>query len=408
MPRLPFLADVLPPVFQPRTRPKGRPCAWVGRSLAAMLGAFALVASAATEPKLKVGFIYVGPIGDLGWTRSHDDARKALERSLPWLETSYVESVNEGDFETVVDQMVQQGIKVIFAPSTTFMDGSLAAAAQHPDIMIFNGSGYKNAPNVATYRGDPYQCYYLLGLIAGALTKTDKVGDVASRPTPDSIRYINAFTIGLRTVRPQAVLVVRWINSWYDPPAAKEAAEAILSEGVDFLISDTDSPTVVEVAGKHHVPTNGFTFDMHLSAPDDLVSGDIIDWTPPYLALMKKIHDGVYTPTNLGATDLWWRLSDGVVEFAETHGVPINPKFKDRLSSAFTDDGKGGKISVYDLVLKRLAEMSASPPQFEPFEGPLVDAQGVVRVPAGRAATKAEIYAMFWRVKGVQGAWPNE
>jgi basic membrane protein A len=377
-------------------------------ALAAVGGASALAAAAEPEPKLKVGFIYVGPIGDFGWTRSHDEARKALESKLPWLETSYVESVTEGDFETCVDQMAQQGIKVIFAPSTTFMDGSLAAGARHPDIMIFNGSGYKNAPNVATYRADPYQTFYLLGLMAGALTKSNKVGDVAARPTSDSIRFINAFTIGLRAVKPQAVLVVRWINSWYDPPAAKEAAEAIISEGVDFLISDTDSPTVVEVAGKHHIPVNGFTFDMHGSAPDDLISGDIIEWTQPYLVLLNKIRDGTYTPKNLGDVDLWWRLSDKVVEFAEKPGVPINPLFKERLSAVHVDDGQGRQISVYDFVLRRLAEMSESPTKFEPFQGPLSDAQGVVRIPAGRAATKEEIYSMSWRVQGVVGAWPTE
>jgi basic membrane protein A and related proteins len=359
-------------------------------------------------PKLKVGFIYVGPVADFGWTQGHNDARLEAERNLPWLETSYVESVTEGEFENYVDQMVLQGVKVIFATSTTFMDGSVAVAKSHPDLMVLDASGYKHAPNLGAYEADPYQCYYLLGLMAGALSKSGKAGDVAAYPTPEGVRYINAFTIGLRSINPKAVLVVRWLNSWYDPPAAKEAAESLLSEGVDFLITDTDSPTVVQVGALHHVPVNGHNYNMYSSAPDDLISGDIVSWGKPYTVFLRKIRDGTYNPKNLQDVDEWWRLGDGAVEFGAKPGMPINPKYRERLQAVQVDDGHGGKISVYDLVLKRLAEMSRPIPAFDPFQGPIVDQHGITRIPAGRCATKVEDFSMTWRVPGVVGAWPTD
>jgi simple sugar transport system substrate-binding protein len=288
------------------------------------------------------------------------------------------------------------------------MDGALAAGARHPNMMIFNGSGYKRAPNVATYRPDLYQCFYLMGLMAGGLTKTDKAGYVATIPTPDEVRAINAFTLGLREVKPNAVLVVRWINSYYDPPAAKEAAEALVSEGADFLVTETDSPTVVEVAAHHHIPVNGFSYDMHALAPDDLITGALVDWRQAYLELFQKIRDGAYTPTNLANVDLWWRLSDGVAQLAYTPGVPINPRHIPLLKAALADNGGGGRESVYDLVMRRLRQMSANPVGFEPFHGPIRDADGKLRVPAGHTMDKDELFAMMWRVQGVQGSWTSE
>jgi simple sugar transport system substrate-binding protein len=380
----------------------------VVRALALAACAACLVANAGDAPKLKVAFIYVGPIGDFGWTRTQDDARREVERELPWLETNYVESVAESDFENCVDLMVQQGARVIFAESSNFMDGAIASGSRHPDIMIFNGSGFKRAPNVATYRPDMYQCFYLLGLMAGGLTKTDKAGYVAGSPTPDEIRAINAFTLGLREVRPSASLVVRWINSWYDPPAAKEAAEALISEGADFLVTETDSPTVVEVAGRHHLPSNGFSYDMHAAAPEDMITGALVDWRRPYREVFEKIRDGTYTPRNLGNLDLWWRLSDGVAVLAYSPGVPINPRYIPSLKAAMTTDGSGGRVSVYDLVMRRLAQMSANPVAFEPYHGPIRDHEGRIRVPAGHTMDKDELFGMGWRVQGVEGSWPSD
>lgn len=360
----------------------------------------------AAEPKLKVGFVYVGPISDFGWTHSHDEGRLQAEKNLPWVETSYVESVSEGDLESYIDQMADQGVKVIFTTSTSFVDGTLTAAAAHPDLMFFNASGYKRAPNAATYTADLYQTGYLYGLMAGALTKSEKVGYVITYPTPEAVRDIDSFALGLRAVSPKAVVVVSWLNTWYNPPAEKEAAEALLSEGVDFLMGGADSPTVAQVATAHNIPVNGHAAVLDDSASYQVISRDAYIWGPAYTQILEKVHDGTYTPKNLQKVDNWYRLAEGTIGWGYKTGVPINPKYKETLVSVQVDDGRGQKISAYDLVLKRLGQMSASPPQFDPFQGPLTDAEGKLRVPPGRCATKEELFSITWRVAGIVGSWP--
>ena len=366
----------------------------------------ALVTPSRADDKLKVGFIYVGPVSDFGWTRSHDYGRSQAQKALPWVETSYVESVSEGELESYVDQMADQGVKVIFTTSTSYVDGTIAAAASHPDILFFNASGYKNASNVATYTADLYQINYLFGLLAGALSKSAKIGYVGTYPTPELVRYINALTLGVRTVNPSAIVIIRWLNTWYNPPAEKEAAEALLSQGVDFLMNGADSPTVAEVATAHHVPVNGHAAILDDDVPYQVISRDAYNWGPAYIRLLQGVRDGKYTSSNLQGVQDWYRLAEGVVQFAYKPGVPIDPKYKEALSAVHVNDGQGGQISAYDLVLKRLTQMSASPPEFEPFQGPIKDADGKVRIPEGRAATKAELFSMTWRVAGVVGNWP--
>jgi basic membrane protein A and related proteins len=367
---------------------------------------FALITSSGAETTLKVGFIYVGPISDFGWTRSHDYGRSQAQKVLPWVETSYVESVSEGELESYIDQMADQGVKVIFTTSTSYVDGTIAAAASHPDILFFNASGFKNAPNVATYTADLYQINYLFGLLAGGLTKSGKIGYVATFPTPESVRYINALALGARAVNPSAMVIIRWLNTWYNPPAEKEAAEALLSQGADFLMNGADSPTVAQVATAHHVPVNGHAAILDDDVPYEVISRDAYNWGPTYIRLLQGVRDGKYTSQNLQNMRDWYRLAEGAVQFAYKPGIPIDPKYKDALSASQVSDGLGGKISVYDLVLKRLAQMSASPPQFEPFKGPIKDADGKIRIPEGRAATKEELFGMTWRVAGVVGNWP--
>ena len=154
--------------------------------------------------KLKACFIYVGPVGDAGWTYAHDVGRKKAEAALPWLETRYVESVPEAQVVPVIDRFVREGCRVIFATSFGYMDGVLEAAKKYPDVIFAHATGIKRAPNVATYMADFYQVYYLNGLAAGALTKTGKVGYVAAFPIPEVKRHINAFALGVRAVRPDA------------------------------------------------------------------------------------------------------------------------------------------------------------------------------------------------------------
>ena len=360
------------------------------------------------DPKIKVGFIYTGTIDDHGWVTKQDEGRKNLEKKLPWVETTYAESVSEGDVESYIDQMADQGAKVIFTMSPTFTDGTIAAASRHRDIIFFNANGYKQAPNVGTYLADTYQCLYLMGLAAGGLTKTGIVGTVTSYPTPENVRQTDAFVLGLKAANPKAVLMVRWLNTWFDVPASKEAGETLLQQGCDVLMNGMDSSTVVQVCEARHIPACGAGNDGAQIAPNSFIMGYVYDWTDPYPILLQQVRDGVITPHNMQNFDQWWRLSSHAINVYYKPGVLVNPRYKDALSAVQTDDGTGHKISVYDLILKRYDQMSADPPQFEPFTGPLVDFDGKLRVAAGQTASRAELYSMTWRLPGVTGNWPSQ
>jgi simple sugar transport system substrate-binding protein len=356
--------------------------------------------------KTKIGFLYVGPITDYGWTHSQELGRLYLEKNLPWVQTSYVESVTDGDIPSYVDQMADQGVKIIFLTSAGFADGAVAVAAQHPDIIFFHVNGYRRAPNLATYAADTYQGGYLEGLLAGALTKTGKIGCVSTSPESSVARATNAFALGVQASNPKATVIVRWLNTYYDPPATKEATETLLSQGVDFLVSGMDSPTVQQVAETRKIPTIGKCDYMADSAPNTLVTGEIYQWGQAYASILEKIHNGTYTNKNLQNTDLWLRLAEKAIVLGYKPGVLLNPAFQDRCKALLVSDGRGGKISVYDLFQKRLAEMSQPVPTFEPFTGPLSDASGKPRISAGRTATQEEMYSMTWRVSGILGNWP--
>jgi simple sugar transport system substrate-binding protein len=261
---------------------------------------------------------------------------------------------------------------------------------------------------LAIYQADTYQCAYLQGLAAGAISKSGKIGSVSSYPTPEVVRIVDSFTIGLHEANPKAIIKLRWLNTWYDPPATKEAAESLLSEGVDFLISDMDSPTVAEVGETHHIPVTGNSAYTYRTAPNSLITSACYNWGSVYVSILKGVKDGTYTPTNLQNLTLWLRMGENATQLSYKPGVMINPQFKDALSAARIKDGKGGTISVYDLILKRIAQMSASPLQFEPFTGPIVDASGKVRVPAGQTATRAELLSMTWRLPEILGNWPSQ
>ncbi|MGB9631585.1 MAG: BMP family ABC transporter substrate-binding protein, partial [Candidatus Methanodesulfokora sp.] len=201
---------------------------------------------------LTAGFIYVGPIGDYGWTHAHDQGRKYVEKEFPWLKTMYAESVAEADTAKYIEDMLAKGADVIFTTSFGFMDPTLEEAKKHPDKIFFHCSGYKRAPNMGTYFAEFYQLYYLNGLMAGALTKTNKIGYVAAYTIPEVVRHINAFAIGAKEVNPNVKVYVRELHAWYDPTKAREAAEALIAEGVDVLAFTEDSPTVVQVAEEHY------------------------------------------------------------------------------------------------------------------------------------------------------------
>src|SRR5712691_5683787 len=346
------------------------------------------------QQKLKVGFIYVGPIGDYGWTNAHDVARRLVEQQLP-VETLYVESVPEGRVEPFIDRLVAQGAKVIFTTSFGFMDGTVAAAQRYPNAIFAHASGFKRARNLATYMADFYQVYYLNGLMAGALTKTNKVGYVGAFPIPEVKRHLDAYALGARAVNPQATIQVRWLQDWFSPPKAKEATQALIADGVDVFAFTEDTPTVIQESAKKNLLSFAHYSPMYKFAPKNVVSGELVHWETIYLDFLRKVLAGKYT-------------AEKAVEVGAQPGMMTNPVFVSRLKAATVKTADLGTLSVYDLVQRRVAQMSKNPVAFDPFAGPIKDRKGVVRVPAGHTLTEAELTTMEWSAPGVVGPWPGE
>ncbi len=355
---------------------------------------------------LKVGFIYVGPIGDLGWTHAHDEARRIAEDTFPWLETVYVESVAEGNEGLYIDKLiVEEGVDVIFTTSFGFMDGTLIAAQKYPDKIFAHASGFKRNANMMTYMADFYQIYYLNGLIAGALTKTNKIGYVGAFPIPELKRHMGAFTVGVREAKPKAEVHIRWIYEWFSPTAAKEASEALIADGIDVFAFTEDSPTVVQVAAENDFPSFGHYSPMYQFGPEHVVSGQIAHWEAIYLDFLAKVYAGAYTAHNLADIDYWWLLKEKAVEMGAKPGMLINPVYEDELKGIYLDDPVLGMISVYDLVMKRLEQMADPSMVFDPFNGPIYDRDGNLKIPEGLRMSVFELTTMDWAVDGIVGPW---
>jgi len=355
---------------------------------------------------LKAGFIYVGPIGDLGWSYAHDEARRICEDTFPWLETVYVESVAEGNEGLYIDKLiVEEGCDVIFTTSFGFMDGTLISAQKYPDKIFAHCSGFKRNPNMMTYMADFYQIYYLNGLIAGALTKTNKTAYVGAFPIPELKRHMGAFAVGVREAKPKAEVHIRWIYEWFSPTAAKEATEALIADGCDVFAFTEDSPTVVQVAAEKGFPSFGHYSPMYDFSPDHVVSGQIAHWEEIYLDFLAKVYAGVYTAHNLADVDYWWLLKEKAVEMGAKPGMLINPAYEDELKAIRVNDPVLGMISVYDLVMKRLEQMADPSMVFDPFNGPIYDRDGNLKVPAGLRMSVFELTTMDWAVDGIVGPW---
>jgi basic membrane protein A len=368
----------------------------------------------ATAPQMKACFIYVGPIGDYGWSHAHNEGRVYVDEQFDWLETTYAESVAEPDVERFLDRyVVEEGCDVVFTTSFGFMDGTLAAAEKYPDTMFFHCSGFKRAPNMGTYMADFYQIYYLNGLMAGALTKSGKIGYVGAHPIPEVVRHINAFTLGIREVNPEATVDVRWLFEWYDPAAAREAAEALIDAGADVLAFTEDSPAVVEVgqeyvekgqpiyAFSHYSPMGDF-------GPDSAVSGQLVDWGIIYEDILMKAYTGVYDNTNLENVDYWWLMAEDAVLLGARFDEPINPDFEDELKAISVTDSLLGEMTVYDLIFKRIEQMEDPAMLFDPFTGPIKDQDGAERLVAGQRASIGELLTVDWFVEGNVGTIPRE
>lgn len=362
--------------------------------------------------KVKAGFVYIGPAGDFGWTYAHEQGRLYVEEQFPWLETITVESVPEGDAVRFIDRMVQQQkCDVIFTTSFGYMDDTVKAAEKYPDVTFFHCSGFKRSANMGTYMGDMYQIYYLNGLIAGAMTESNKLGYVGAFPIPELFRHMNAYALGAKEANPDATVSVKWIYAWYGPDKAREAAEALVSEGCDVLGFTEDTPTVLEVAQEHQEKGEAVYGLSHYSpmqayAEDATLTGQLTDWGVLYEQMLKDYKAGKTADcTNY---DLLWLMKEKAVEMGGTWDDMINPKYVDALKSKMIDTKDFGTISVYDLVMKRYEQMSQGREVFDPFTGPIYDQAGNITVADGEIASISHLFAeMMYQVDNFVSPLPQ-
>lgn len=363
----------------------------------------------AADKKLKAGFIYVGPVGDYGWSHAHDVGRKFAMKQLPWLETVFIESVAEADSARIIDRFVQdEKVDVVFTTSFGYMDDTVKAGSRYPDKLFMHCSGFKQTPNVGTYFGDLYQTYYLNGLMAGALTKTNKIGYVGAFPIPEVVRHIDAFALGIKAANPKAKVHVKWIFAWYGPDKAREAAEALIAEGCDNLAFTEDTPAVIEVGQEHsekgkQIYTYSHYSPMQQYGKDSVVSGQLMDWGVMYVKILSDIYNGTWK--NI---DYWWLARENAAILGGSFDNIINPKFTGDLKATMVQTKDFGKISVYELVTKRYDQMKTGGPElFDPFTGPINDNTGKLQIKAGQKASKGDLLGIMYYVDNVVGSIPK-
>jgi len=350
--------------------------ALAGIVLAACGGSTAPPASAA----LKVAWIYVGSASDAGWTKAHDDARLYVEQQLGGkVKTTFKENVPEGpQTSQVIDDLVKDGNKLIFATSFGFQDAMAAAAKKYPNVYFEQATGFKTDKNFAEFFGAAEDADYLTGLAAGAATKNGKIGFVAPFAIPEVIREINAFTLGAQTTRPGATVQVIWTNTWFYPAKEKKAAESLIAAGVDVLGQGQDSPATGEAAkAAGSIKWSGYDSDQTSFAPDQWLTATVYHWGPYYLSRVKAAMAGTWK-----TTFYYGNLKDGFVSLA-----PYGPKVSAKTKAL--------------VAAKRKALVDGS---FYEFTGPLYDQSGKLRVPKGKRLSVKDLYAMNWLVKGVNGS----
>jgi len=335
-----------------------------------------------TVEPLKIGFIYVGPVGDAGWSFAHDNGRKHIEAKFgDKIKTTFVEKVPEGaDAERVLRDLVSQGNKLIFATSFGFGDAMEKVARDHPDVKFEHATGYKTAENLRVYEARFYEDAYMAGIVAGTMTKTNTVGFVGSFPIPEVLRNINAFTLGARSVNPQVVTKVVWVNTWFDPPRESEAAQALINQKADVLLQNTDSTAVLQTAEKNAKYAFGWDSDMSAFAPKAHLGSAIVDWGPYY----EKTVNDVLNKT--------WKTSD--TKWGTKEGVNDLIKIGDM---------------VPDAAKKRVDEVKAGlkTGTFSVFKGPMKDNTGKVVLEKDQVGDDAWKGKINFYVEGVVGKVPS-
>lgn len=335
----------------------------------------------AADP-LKVGFVYVGPVSDHGWSYQHDLGRQAIEREFgDKVTTSFVENVAEGaDAERVIGQLVAAGNKLIFTTSFGYMNPTLKVAQRHPEVRFEHATGYKRSTNLATYAARFYEGRTVVGLMAGKLTRSNIIGYIGSYPIPEVVSGINAFTLALRSVNPHAEVRVVWVNTWYDPGKEAAAAKALMDQGADIILQHTDSPAPIQAAEERGIWSVGQSSDMGRFGPKTHMTAIVDDWSGYYLSRVKAVLEGTWS-----ASDTWGGLKDKMLYLA-----PYNPDLPKDV-----------------VILAEMARQDIMDGRRHPFQGPIRDQSGKEILPTGKILDDAEILKMNYYVEGVQGKLPK-
>ena len=350
-----------------------------GLLLAALSCSHAL---AATPVPLKVGFVYVTPVGEAGWTYQHDLGRRAMAQALgASVQTTVVEGVAEGpDAERVMRDLARQDHKLIFATSFGYLEPALRVAAEFPGVAFEQTGGYKTAPNVNTYNARYYEARYLAGLLAGKVSKSGVAGYVAGFPVPEVLQGINAFTLGMRAANPKASVKVVWLDTWFDPAREREAANTLVNQGADILTNHSASSAVAQAAEERRVGLVAYQSDMRKLAPNAQLTAITHEWGGYYKQVAQQVIAGTWK-----VAPVWGGMKDGFVRLA-----PF---------------GAGVPKQVATFVAQREADLVAG--LLYPFGGRIVDSNGRERQAAGTTTmADAQIQAMDWFVEGVVGNLP--
>ncbi|WP_395502905.1 BMP family ABC transporter substrate-binding protein [Ectopseudomonas mendocina] len=350
------------------------------RTLVAALGFGAMLSASAADP-LKVGFVYIGPIGDHGWTYQHEQGRQMLIKEMgDKVTTSFVENVPEGaDAERVIRNMAKGGFDLIFTTSFGYMNPTIKVAKQFPKVTFEHATGYKQDKNVGTYLSRSYEGRYVGGFLAAKMTKTKKVGYIASFPIPEVIRDINAIQLALDKYNPGTEIKVVWVNTWFDPGKESDAANALIDQGVDVMFQHTDSPAPIQTAERRGIYSVGYASDMAHFGPKAVLTSIVNDWGPHYIKSTQAVIDGTWK-----SEDFWGGLAEDTLSLPISDLVPADVKNE---AEQIIADIRSGK--------------------FHPFTGPIKDQSGAVRIADGVSATNAELAAMNYYVENVKAELPK-
>jgi simple sugar transport system substrate-binding protein len=341
------------------------------------------VLDASAQGKLKVGFIYLGPVGDFGWTYQHELGRQALAKAFgDKIETTYLENVNEGpDSERSIEQLARAGHKLIFTTSFGYMDPTIKVAKKYPDVFFEHNTGYKRDKNVATYSARFYQGRYIQGQIAAKESKSGVLGYIGSFPIPEVVSGINSTILGAQSINPNIKVKIIWVNSWFDPGKEADAAKALLDQGADVIMQHTDSPAAMQVAEQRGAKAFGQDSDMAKFGPKAQLTAITNNWAPYYTERVQAVLDKKWT-----SGDVWGGLDSKLVVMAPYTNMP--------------DD-------VKKLAMETEAAITSG--QLHPFKCPIVAQDGsTVECKGGTHLDDGQILGMAFYVKGVDDKLPGK